>query len=119
MNELAKHIDKKKRQYCINFLERFSRKLFKMFRDENTTKDKFVSSFVRFKKKLDPYSDVALYSPYHRKLRDFVQELEKKIKSDFDFDVLRSPSMTQLNRLQKLKNATIYKKDKYKNTDID
>jgi hypothetical protein len=62
---------------------------------------------------------VHLDSEYHQQLKMYIERLyvqtcETEEMSDKAFDDIREAEMSNLNRLQKLKNGTSYKKDKHK-----
>lgn len=100
------------RQKCINLLEKLTKNLFRMFRDENTTQEQLLKRFFELKGKLDKLGEVYLDTPYHSETRKYIDILANRLKGNFDFSELRWKQMTQLNRLQKLKNVTNYKREK-------
>ncbi len=90
-----------------------------MFRDENICSEKFHTKFAELKKKFDEKVEINLDSEYHQQLkvyieRVYVQTCLTEAFDDKSFDDLRDAEMSNLNRLQKLKNGTSYKKDKHK-----
>jgi hypothetical protein len=90
-----------------------------MFRDENICSEAFRTKFKGLKKKFDEKIEVQLDSQYHQELKIYIERLynqtcEIDIFSDKSFDDVRNAEMSNLNRLQKLKNGTAYKKDKHK-----
>ncbi len=88
-----------------------------MFRDETTTQEKFLKKFQELKKKLNEQVEVKLNSEYHQKMKAYIEQLDNELKNEFKLDDIREANMTLLNRLQKLKNGTSYKKDKHKHRD--
>ena len=114
MRYTPKQVEKYQRQRYITFLEKVTKNLFKMFRDETTTQEKFLKKFDELKKKLDEQIEVKLNSEYHQQMKAYIERLDKELKKEFKLDDIREANMTLLNRLQKLKNATSYKKDKHK-----
>ena len=52
MRYTAKQIEKYQRQRYITFLEKVTKNLFKMFRDEKTTQEQFLQKFEALKKSL-------------------------------------------------------------------
>jgi len=52
MRYTDKQIEKYQRQRYITFLEKVTKNLFKMFRDEKTTQEQFLKKFEELKKKL-------------------------------------------------------------------
>ncbi len=117
MRYTPKQIEKYQRQRYIIFLEKVTKNLFKMFRDETTTQEKFLKKFYELKKKLDEQVEVKLNSEYHQQMKSYIEQLDNELKNEFELDNIREANMTLLNRLQKLKNATSYKKDKHKHRD--
>ena len=116
MRYTAKQIEKYQRQRYITFLEKVTKNLFKMFRDEKTTQEQFLRKFEELKKKLDEQVAIQLNSEYHHQMKAYIERLSQEIQSEFKLDDIRDANMTLLNRLQKLKNGTSYKKDKHKHS---
>ena len=119
MRYTQKQIDKFNGQKYIVELEKISKNLFRMFRDENILAQDFVVKFAQLKKKLDEKEEVHLESEYHQQLKDYIQRIhlqtcKVEVFTDKDFSDIREAEMSNLNRLQKLKNGTSYKKDKHK-----
>jgi len=90
-----------------------------MFRDENICSEKFNKKFTALKKKFDEKVEVSLDSEYHQQLKVYIDRIYAQTCSleTFDdkvFNDLRDAEMSNLNRLQKLKNGSSYKKDKHK-----
>jgi len=114
MRYTPKQIEKYQRQRYITFLEKVTKNLFKMFRDEKTTQEQFLKKFDELKKKLDEQVAIQLNSEYHHQMKSYIERLHNEVKSEFKFNDIRDANMTLLNRLQKLKNGTSYKKEKHK-----
>jgi hypothetical protein len=119
MRYTQKQIDKFNRQKYIVELEKISKNLFRMFRDQNVFAKDFVVKFGQLKKKLDEKEAVHLESEYHQQLKEYIQRIYlqtcmAEVFTDKDFSDMREAEMSNLNRLQKLKNGTSYKKDKHK-----
>lgn len=119
MRYTQKQIDKFNRQKYIVELEKISKNLFRMFRDENVTAEDFVKKFVQLKSKFDEKAEVQLESEYHQQLKEYITRIYQSTCSaeeftDKDFADIREAEMSNLNRLQKLKNGNSYKKDKHK-----
>jgi predicted secreted protein len=89
-----------------------------MFRDKGVSSVKFIDKFKELINKLEQRVEIHLDSEYHNELKSYIYQLKSEIElKDIDDNVLdemRVVHMTNLNRLQKLKNKTTYKKDKYK-----
>jgi len=114
-----KQIDKFNRQKYITELEKVSKNLFRMLRDEKVTSKDFVLKFVQLKKKFDERVEIHLDSEYHQQLKAYIVRLHGATClvdefTDKQFSDIRDAEMSNLNRLQKLKNGTSYKKDKHK-----
>ena len=114
MKYTPKQIEKYQRQRYITFLEKVTKNLFKMFRDEKTTQKQFLKKFKELKSKLDEQVDIRLDSEYHHQMKTYIDKLYTECLNEFILDNIREANMTLLNRLQKLKNGTSYKKDKHK-----
>lgn len=119
MRYTQKQIDKFNRQKYIVELEKISKNLFRMFRDETVTAADFVTKFEQLKKKFDEKAEVQLESEFHQQLKEYILRLYQETCladtfGDKAFSDIREAEMSNLNRLQKLKNGTSYKKDKHK-----
>lgn len=114
-----KQIDKFNRQKYITELEKISKNLFRMFRDTKITASSFMVKFEQLKKRFDEKADIQLDSEYHQQLKAYIERLYGQVClaasfDDKDLDDIRDAEMSNLNRLQKLKNGTSYKKEKHK-----
>ena len=114
MRYTPKQVEKYQRQRYITFLEKVTKNLFRMFRDETTTQEQFLKKFDELKKKLDEQVEIQLNSEYHQQMKEYIERLDNELKAEFKLDDMREANMTLLNRLQKLKNGTSYKKDKHR-----
>jgi len=90
-----------------------------MFRDNDVCSQSFIVKFEQLKKKFDEKAEVHLDSEYHQQLKIYIERLYQQTCSvelfcDQSFNDIREAEMSHLNRLQKLKNGTSYKKDKHK-----
>lgn len=115
MRYTPKQIEKYQRQRYITFLEKVTKNLFKMFRDEKTTQEQFLKKFDELKTKLNEQVEIQLNSEYHHQMKAYIDQLTLEVEREFVLDNIREANMTLLNRLQKLKNGTSYKKDKHRN----
>jgi len=102
------------RQKAIQLMEKITKNLFRMFRDESTTKEQIEERFFHLKKQLDDLGELALNADYHRDLRVYIDNCASTLSGHYVLDDIRWPQMTKLNRLQKIKNSTEYKRDKSK-----
>jgi hypothetical protein len=87
-----------------------------MFRDKNIDVTLFVKKFDSLVEKLEAKDEVHLDSEYHKELKSYIYKLKAEC-NDIDnkqLNDMRDIQMSNLNRLQKLKNRTSYKKDKHK-----
>jgi len=114
-----KQIDKFNRQKYITELEKISKNIFRMLRDTTVSDTNFVLKFTELKIKFDKRVEIHLDSEYHQQLKVYIVRLynETVLNEEFTqkiFNDMRDAEMSNLNRLQKLKNATSYKKDKHK-----
>jgi len=114
MKYTPKQIEKYQRQKYINSLEKVTKNLFKMFRNSNTTQEQFLKKFQELKDNLDKQIDIQLNSEYHEQMKSYIYNLYSECQNEFVLDDIREINMTHLNRLQKLKNGSSYKKDKHK-----
>jgi len=119
-----KQIDKFNRQKYITELEKISKNLFRMFRDDAIDAERFKNKFQVLKKKFDERLEIQLDSEYHNQLKSYIVRLYTHICENDGFDDekledIREAEMSNLNRLQKLKNGTSYKKDKHKDRRVN
>jgi len=118
-NYTPKQIEKYKRQKYISALEKCTKNLFRLFRDENSTVDKFTLKFKELKKDLDKLDEIRLDVEYLKKTKEYIERLYKNtvLNEDFsqkEYQDIKNPELSNLNRLQKMKNRTKYSKEKYK-----
>ena len=90
-----------------------------MFRDKKVVAKEFVLKFEALKKQLDNVVEMDLHSHYHHELKSYVLRVYRDscLNDTFDdkyLEDIRELEMSNLNRLQKLKNGVSYKKDKHK-----
>ncbi len=114
-----KQIDKFNRQKYITLLEKITKNIFRMLRDESVSSEKFLKKFTELKKNLELREKVHLDSEYHQQIICYIERLycqtsELEEFNDKQFNNLREAEMSNLNRLQKLKNNSSYKKDKHR-----
>ncbi len=107
--QLAKY----RRQQCIKLLDKITKNIFRMLRDEQILPSQMAAKFAILYKKLEQFDTVYLDTAYHRQTRKYIDGFAKIMRWERDLESLRSSHMTQLNRLQKLKNAMEYKREKY------
>ena len=100
------------RQKWINVLEKITKNMFRMFRDESTTSKQISERFFELKKQFDGLGVLALSSEYHKEMKHYIETLSHALAWDFDLDAIRAINMTRLNRIQKIKNQAGYKRKK-------
>ena len=119
-NYTPKQIEKYKRQKYISALEKCTKNLFKLFRSEKSTLESYVNKFKDVKKDLDKLDEIRLDGEYLKKTKEYIELLYKQtiLNEEFsqkEFEDIKNIELTNLNRLQKMKNRTKYSKDKHKN----
>ena len=119
-NYTPKQIEKYKRQKYISALEKCTKNLFKLFRSEKSTLESYVNKFKEVKKDLDKLDEIRLDGEYLKKTKEYIELLYKRtiLNEEFsqkEFEDIKNIELTNLNRLQKMKNRTKYSKDKHKN----
>ena len=90
-----------------------------MFRDQGSTVHSFVTKFRMLKEKLDERGEMHLDAEYHRELKAYINRLyqqtcQNEAFGEDEFDDIREAEMSNLNRLQKMKNSVSYKKEKHR-----
>ncbi len=100
-------------------LEKISKNLFRMLRDKTVSSQDFTVKFGQLKEKLEERESVHLDAEYHQYLKQYIERLYREtcqntLFTDEMLNDIREAEMSNLNRLQKLKNATSYKKEKHK-----
>jgi len=92
-----------------------------MFRREDTSLVDFTLKFDELKTKFDKLESIRLDSEYLREMQSYIERLYVATQ-DIDqkrFAEIKSLEMSNLNRLQKLKKRTTYRKDKHRNRSRD
>jgi len=118
-NYTPKQIEKYKRQKYISALDKCTKNLFRLFRDETSTLEKFTIKFKEIKKDLDRLDEIRLDVEYLKKTKEYIDILYKNtilndVFNEKDYKNIKDIELSNLNRLQKMKNKTKYSKDKYK-----
>ena len=116
-----KQIEKYQRQKYISFLEKISKNLFRLLRDEKTTAAQFSSTFDALMQKLGELESIRLDSEYLQEIKSYIDRLylQTSTLTDKQFEDIRAAEMSNLNRLQKLKKRSTYKKDKHRHGERD
>lgn len=103
-------------------LEKVSKNLFRMLRDERITYTQFAKKFEELREKQKSVEKIHLDLGYYKELESYIENLYIRLIMNDEadeklFDDVREAEMSNLNRLQKLKNSSSYKKSKHKNRD--
>lgn len=90
-----------------------------MLRDAKSDSRSFSLKLETMVKKLQEKEAIRLEGEYNQKLKEYIFNLYEKTKNaeqfnDIILNELRELEMSNLNRLQKLKNKNSYKKEKHK-----
>jgi hypothetical protein len=89
-----------------------------MFRDRTISSQSFKLKFEELIVKLEQKVEIRLDSEYHNELKSYIYNLKSQFDmveiDDSSLNDMRDVHMSTLNRLQKLKNRTNYRKDKHK-----
>jgi len=103
-------------------LEKVGKNLFRMFRDQTMDASRFVKKFTLLKEKLSASRIAVLDLEYYKELESYIERLYAQVNTpetfnDTVFNDIREAEMSNLNRLQKMKNSKSYKKSKHKQKD--
>ena len=113
-----KQIEKYRRQKYIAHLEKIGKNLFRMLRRPETSATDFRSRFSELMQKLDALETIRLDSEYLREseayYRRFLSEVDRDDFSQQNLQEIREAEMSNLNRLQKMKNRSSYRKEKHR-----
>jgi len=111
-----KQIEKYQRQKYITFLGKISKNLFRLLRQEETTAVQFTTKFDELMQKLGELESIRLDSEYLQETKSYIDRLYFQTKeiTDKEFEDIKAAEMSNLNRLQKLKNLSNYKKEKHR-----
>ena len=116
-----KQIEKYQRQKYITFLEKISKNLFRLLREEHSTATQFINTFDVLMEKLEKLESIRLDSEYLQETKSYIDRLYLQTReiTDKEFEDIRAAEMSNLNRLQKLKTRSNYKKEKHRHTERD
>ena len=113
-----KQIEKYRRQKYIAHLEKIGKNLFRMLRRPETSATDFRKRFSELMQKLDALETIRLDSEYLRESEAYYRRLFDRIGGeDFgeeNLKEIREAEMSNLNRLQKMKNRSSYRKEKHR-----
>ena len=119
----AKQIEKYQRQKYINFLDKITKNLFRLLRHEETTAGQFVTKLDQMMRQLSQLEQPRMDSEYMQQTQAYIERLHMDTQSEGFDDVryaeIHEAEMSNLNRLQKLKNKSTYKKEKHRHGERD
>lgn len=107
-----KHLAQQQRQLCIALLEKIIKSCYRMFRNPSLTTPNILNKLSILLTKLNQLGPVYLDTQYHKETRKYVERLPMLLHSAQDPTMTKLQQITELNRLQKLKNSTQYKRKK-------
>ena len=118
-----KQIEKYQRQKYITFLDKITKNLFRLLRHEGTTAEKFVAKLDEMMRQLSKLEQPRMDSEYMQQTQAYIERLHMDTQSEgFDdarYTEIHEAEMSNLNRLQKLKNKSTYKKEKHRHGERD
>ena len=116
-----KQIEKYQRQKYITFLEKISKNLFRLLREEQTTALQFTKKFDELMQKLGELEPIRLDSEYLQETKNYIDRLYAQTQEITDSTLadIKTAEMSNLNRLQKLKKRSSYKKEKHRHGERD
>jgi hypothetical protein len=90
-----------------------------MLRNEGSSAETFSKKFKALKEKLGELEKIPLDQGYYKELEHYLDRLYHETVEADSFDderlsEIRELEMSNLNRLQKMKNASSYKKEKHR-----
>ncbi len=119
----AKQIEKYQRQKYIAFLDKITKNLFRLLRNEETTDEKFAAKLDEMMRQLSKLEAPRMDSEYMQQTQAYIERLHMDTQSEgFDdarYAEIHEAEMSNLNRLQKLKNKSTYKKEKHRHGERD
>ncbi len=112
-----KQIEKYNRQKYISYIEKIKKNLFSAFRNPSMDAEKLKTKISELMQGFEKLEKIRLDTEYMRESEKYIQEIYQYIMSDnFDnneMNNIRDKQLGVLNRLQKMKNKSRYKKEKY------
>ena len=118
-----KQIEKYQRQKYITFLDKITKNLFRLLRHEETTAEQFVAKLDEMMRQLSKLEKPRMDSEYMQQTQAYIERLHMDTQSEgFDdarYAEIHEAEMSNLNRLQKLKNKSTYKKEKHRHGERD
>jgi hypothetical protein len=118
-----KQIEKYQRQKYINLLDKISKNLFRLLRNEETTASQFSRKLHALMEQLEKLEKPRMDSEYMQQAQAYVERLYADTRTvtfdDERYADIHEVEMSNLNRLQKIKNKSNYKKDKHRHGERD
>ncbi len=113
-----KQIEKYKRQKYISALNKCTNNLYKIFKKESSNYLEYRDKFIKLKSGLSKLDSVRLDTEHFKKVQEYIDKLyNSTIALELDeesFKELKNKELSELNRLQKMKNRVKYSKHKHK-----
>jgi len=118
-NYTPKQILKYKRQKFLNALNKCTRNLYNIFKNPKSDYETFKNRFIALKNEMQKFEDAIISSDHTKKAKEYIDKLYKNYIIDKEltkeeFTKLKEQEISNLNRLQKMKNKAKYSKEKYK-----
>jgi len=118
-----KQIEKYQRQKYIAALEKITKNLFRLMRHEETTAHQFATKLDEMMVQLTKLETPRMDSEYLRQAQAYIERLHADTQletfNDARYGEMHEAEMSNLNRLQKLKNKANYKKEKHRHGERD
>ena len=112
-----RQIEKYNRQKYITYIEKIKKNLFSSFRNTSTDAKSLKQKMSELMNGLEKLEKIRLDTEYMRESEKYIKEVYEYImRDDFDNDRMndiRDKQLGILNRLQKMRNKSRYKKDKH------
>jgi len=119
-NYTPKQIQKYKRQKFISALNKCTKNLYRLFKN-GCKVDEFIDKFTTLKEEISKFEDgIYIHNDATKRVKEYIDNLYLNTVCNKNFtqeilDTIKDKEISNLNRLQKIKNSTKYSKDKYKN----
>ncbi|WP_457605577.1 hypothetical protein [Nitratifractor sp.] len=118
-----KQIEKYRRQSYIAHLGKIGKNLFRMLRaGDGVTLEQFRKRFDELIRRLDELDPIRLDSEHLRQSEEYYRSLHQRVHApgfaESDYRSMREEEMSNLNRLQKMKNRSSYRKEKHRDRPV-
>jgi hypothetical protein len=117
-NFTPKQIQKYKRQKFLSALNKCTRNLYNIFKNPKSDYETFKNRFISLKNEMQKFEDALITADHTKKAKEYINKLykdyiiEKELTQE-EFNKLKEREISNLNRLQKMKNKVKYSKNKY------